>query len=354
MEEDWDALDMLTADDVSVSTTTYDIECVSCKSDNVVNDYTEGCYRCMDCGDCYGQVLCNAPEWSSCDNGKGTEYVRNTQPVSYFYPKSSMSVSITGSNNILKRMNTWDSMPYAEQALSKVLNQIEIVCSRNRLPKAVSTNAKLLFKQIHDSKTIIRNEKNRHGIYGACVYFGAQLQGYFRPTNEIARMFNVPEPSITKGCNKMLKIAKSKSLLNALNPTTPSSYTERFCYILDVPKEHIDDIIRITNNVASLYLASNHQPKSVGATCVIIYNKLYRLGLDDGKIRDVFEVTEATTTKIYLKIEPYLRVIVDDDITKRIKTAIYGGEDEMDDNEFKEYLNELENKHKMNYLTVTK
>lgn len=329
----WDKLDRINNDDLNnnkKNSKKNKNKCINCDSLNLIKDCTQGRMKCIDCGVYNKQVLDEKAEWSVYDDGKNEGSMRCGAPTSMFFPKSSMSTTIGGNQfSIIKRIQNWDQMPYYERSLSEYLQIIENHCYKASLPKSVIDNAKILYKQVHELKhthgkkkgknVIIRGVKNRYGIYGACTFIGAQMQNYYRTTTEIAIIYNVSETVISNGCNKLRKLLKHNKLINSIVPTTPIDFIERYCYKLNLEKQQIDIICRIVKNVSKLYLASNHQPISIGAGCVLIFSHIYNVNISKKFILQVFNITAVTTDKIFDKILPFRHVIIDDDITNMVR-----------------------------------
>lgn len=318
-EDLFDALDMM--NDTTIKQDKH--LCTNCQSSNITNDYSKGCVRCIDCNSCSGQLFDEKPEWSVYEDGKNEGSARCGQATSFFFPKSSMCSNIGGrQNSIIKTLQLWIKMPYNEYSLSKILQFIEHICYKYYLPKSVIDNAKLLYKQVHDTRIIIRGPKRRYGIYGACMFYGACMQKYYRSPSEIGIMLDMPEKAITNGCNKLKKILRTNKLLNSIIPTTPTDFMERFCYKLEFTRSQIDDIYILTNNVTKLYLASNHQPMSIAAGCVLIYDHIKKLNMSKKHILDTFNITAVTTDKIFSKILPFCDVIVSDTISDMVRDKL--------------------------------
>jgi len=307
--------------------------CVGCDGKNLVQDYSKGCVKCIDCGICQTQQIFDEnPEWSLYEDGKGEGSVRCGPATNFFLPKSSLGTTISGKGySVLKMLQTWNQMPYKERSLSDILQYLEQVCRKNNLPKSVIDNVKILYKQIHDLKyeteerkhknVIIRGD-NRKGIYGACVYYGAQLQRYSRSVKEISLMLGTSIKVVTKGIRKFNDLMKKNSLINTISTQSPNNHIERFCKKLRLKTDQIQEIIIISNNINKLYLASNHQPTSIAAGAILIYSNLYGVDIQKKVISEVFEISNVTIDKIYKKILPFRNVIVSDEITAFVKNKL--------------------------------
>jgi transcription initiation factor TFIIB len=307
-------------------------KCVHCLGNNLVNDYSKGCIKCLDCGICSSQIYDENPEWSQYEDGKGEGSMRCGSATNFFLPKSSLGTTIGGKGySILKMLQNWNQMPYKERSLSEILQYIERVCRKKLLPKAAIDNVKILYKQIHDlkydteekkNKNIIIRGENRKGIFGAAVYYGSQLQGYARSIKEIAVMFETSIKTITKGCRKFVDLMKKNNLINTITITSPNDFIERFCYKLKLKKDEIDIILKIATNISKLYLASNHQPTSIAAGSILIYSHIYNMNIQKKTISEIFDISIVTIDKIYKKIVPFKKVIISDEITDFVKNKL--------------------------------
>jgi transcription initiation factor TFIIB len=313
---DWDRFDQVTSERKKVDKKL----CISCKSTNIISDYSKGCMRCDNCGTCFGQILDNGADWSTYDDGTNTEVARCGHVTSHFFPKSSMRTSTAcGKNPSLKLIGRNDQMPYEEYALLDIFNIITNICLVNRLSKAVIENTKLLYFEIHKRKIIIRGHSNKNGMYAACTFYGAHIQHCYRSIEECATMYHVKDADVTSMCNKLQKILINHPILNSLTPTSPLDFIDRFCYILGFEKCQIFDIRRIVRNNGRLYLTSNHQPMSIAASCVLIYMNIYEINMPNKRqVLETFHITAVTSDKIFNKIFPFRKVIVDDEISDMV------------------------------------
>lgn len=294
-------------------------KCISCGSTNLNNNNATGFIECVDCCTCQGRVMDSKPEWSVYEDGKNEGVARCGHATSFFYPKSSLCSEPVRSNDyMVDILQTWMRMKYDEYSLSMNLAYIAHICSKNYLPPAVIENAKLIYKFVHDTREIFRGAKERDGIFSACVQIGAQLQGYYRSPEEIGLMFGASAKLVTNGRNRLTKILYDNPLINSIPPVVPTDFIKRFCYKLNFNEVQIDEIYNLANNVRKIYLASNHQPMSIAAGCVLIYIHIKKLDIAEETVLDVFNITSATTTKIFNKILPYCDVVIDNEKTEMV------------------------------------
>lgn len=307
-------------------------QCINCLEFNLVKDQSKGCIKCLSCGTCSSQIFDENAEWSQYQDGKGEGSMRCGAPTSYFLPKSSLGTTISGKGySILKMLQNWNQMPYKERSLSEILQYIDQICKRGSLPKSVIDNVKILYKQIHDlkydtvekkDKSVIIRGENRKGIYGASVYYGAQLQGYPRTLKEIADMFSTSVKTITKGCRKFIDLMKKNQLISSIATSSPNDFIERFCYKLKLQKDQITKILNIATNISKLHLASNHQPSSIATGSILIYAQEYNISIQKKTISEIFNISIVTIDKIYKKIIPFKKVIISDELTEFFRTKL--------------------------------
>jgi transcription initiation factor TFIIB len=357
-EDIWNLLDSIGSDTISdtiISKKKLKEQCINCKGYNLVNDQSKGYIKCIDCGVCNSQTFDENPEWSQYEDGKGEGSMRCGAATNYFLPISSLGTTISGKGfSILQMLQNWNQMPYKERSLSVILQYIDQMCRKKNIPKAVIDNAKILYKQIHDlkyininqiSKSVIIRGKNRKGIYGAVVYYGAQLQGFARTQEEVAEMFSINMETMTKGCRKFMDLMKNNKLINTIETASPNNFIERFCYKLKFKKDQIKDILIIATNISKLNLASNHQPSSIATGAIIIYTNINGINLQKKTISEIFNISVVTIDKIYKKILPFRKVIVSDELTDFVKhklaSANYYSCNDATTETFKQHLIEL-------------
>ena len=330
----WDLIDSFEDDNPKIENLNSkgkERKCLNCTSINIVQDQSKGCMKCTDCGACTQQLFDENPEWSMYEDGKGEGSMRCGAATNFFLPKSSLGTTISGKKSVLKMLQNWNQMPYKERSLSDILQILEQACRKYNLPKSVIDNVKILYKQIHDlkydieekkDKSVIIRGENRKGIYGACIYYGAQLQGYLRSIKEISLMLDTSIKTITKGCRKFNELMKKNNLINTISTTTPNDFIERFCYKLKLRKDQIEQIMIISSNISKLYLASNHQPTSIAAGAILIYANIYNVDIQKKTISDIFEISNVTIDKIYKKILPFRNVVISTETTAFVKNRL--------------------------------
>jgi transcription initiation factor TFIIIB Brf1 subunit/transcription initiation factor TFIIB len=339
-DELWDIFDKINTNNSSIesdSNESLSVEniCSECNSENIVFDLITGTYTCKDCGSEVYHYMDKSPEWTNFEDN-GNDSTRCGAPTNVFLPQSSLGTRIGGRGATrIKMLQRWNQMPYKERSLYLVIKEIETRCEKYGIPKSVVDNAKILYKHISNckysdkkktqkdgEKNIIIRGKNRQSIKGACVYYGAKLQKFPRSTKEIAEIFEITLPQLTKGCRRFIEILRKNPSNFNIENNQMDDYIERYSVKLKLNKNHIEDAKKICRNIVRLDLATNHQPVSIAAVSMIIMIQFYKLNINRKTISEIFEISEVTTSKVYKKIEKYQQILLDDNLVEEILKAM--------------------------------
>ncbi len=305
--------------------------CSNCDSSNLIFTFERRSNVCVDCGTESTEILDESPEWSNYEDGKsGTS--RCGAPTSAFFPKSSLGTTINAPGySKVKMLRNWGQVPYRERSLAEVLSDIDNKCRKYKITKAVIDNAKILYKNIretkHDTgynkgKNVIIRGINRKQIIAACFYFGAILQKSPRSTKEVADIFNLELKQITKGCRKFLEIMKDNFIVFDIKPSHSVDFIERFGSKIQMSKDDIQFAKTITSNVTKLDIASDHQSTSLAAASILLTSHILNLDISKKVISEIFKISDVTITKTYKKILPFSKVIVSDELTDQLYKLI--------------------------------
>jgi len=309
--------------------------CMECNSDNIVFDSVTGTYTCKDCGSEVYHYMDKSPEWNNFDDGNN-DSARCGAPTNVFLPQSSLGTRIGGKGAArIKMLQKWNQMPYKERSLYQVIKEIEVRCEKYNVPKSVVDNAKILYKHISNckisdkkkvqadpNKNIIIRGNNRQSIKAACVYYGAKIQKFPRSAKEVAEIFEISLPQLTKGCRRFVEILRKNPGNFNLENNQMDDYIERYSNKLKLNKNHVEDAKKICRNIVKLDLATNHQPVSIAAVSMIIMIQFYKLTISRKTISEIFEISEVTTSKVYKKIEKYQQILLDDSLVEEILTIM--------------------------------
>lgn len=326
----WDILDNFSNDKHENNQKTvdkYNRHCSMCKSNNLIYTSGRGSYVCGDCGTEGEEILDESPEWNNYEDGK-MENGRCGAPINAFFPKSSLGTTInTPGYSKVKMLRNWGQVPYRERSLGEVLNDIDNKCKKYKITKAVIDNAKILYKNIRETKhesginkgkNVIIRGINRKQIIAACFYFGAILQKSPRSTKEVADIFDLELKKVTKGCRKFLEIMKDNFIVFDIKPSHGSDFIERFGSKIKLSRETINIAKTISDNTTKLDIASDHQATSLAAASILLATNILEQNVSKKTISDVFKISDVTITKTYKKIYPYQKIVISDELTNKI------------------------------------
>jgi len=330
----WDILDNFSNDKKPDNKIKYDMFnqfCIECKSENIVFTANCGTFICHDCGSESREILDDSPEWTNYDDKK-SDSNRCSAPSSAFFPKSSLgtTINIQGYSRI-KMLRSWVRVPYGERSLAEVLNDIDFKCKKYNITKAVIDNAKILYKNIRETKhetgknkgkNVIIRGVNRKQIIAACFYFGSVLQKIPRSTKEVADIFNLEIKQITKGCRKFLEIMKDNFIVFDIKPSNGSDFVDRFGSKIKLTKDVINLAKTIAYNTTKLDIASDHQATSIAAASILLSTIVLKENINKKIISDIFNISDVTITKTYKKIFPFCKIIINDELTNKFNYRI--------------------------------
>jgi transcription initiation factor TFIIB len=305
----------------------YNKFCAGCKSVDLIFTSSRGSYVCEHCGLESQEILDEGPEWNNYEDGK-VDSGRCGAPINAFFPKSSLGTTINAPGySKVKMLRNWGQVPYRERSLAEVLNDIDSKCKKYKITKAVIDNAKILYKNIRETKhkngankgkNVIIRGINRKQIIAACFYFGAILQKYPRSTKEVADIFNLELKQVSKGCRRFLEIMKDNFIVFDIKPSHGTDFIERFGSKIKLTKDTIQLAKQISENTTKLDIASDHQATSVAAASILLAANILEQNINKKLISEVFKISDVTITKTYKKIYPFQKVVISDEKTNKL------------------------------------
>lgn len=297
-----------------------------CNSVNIIDDYILGINVCSNCGQVIDNIFDHKPEWHLYEDDDGNTVGRCGQITNKLLPLSSLGTRFIGNKySKLRKLHIWNSVPYKERSLNNVFKIIIEKCDTNNIKKNIQEDAKIMYKNINESKhldgknkdkNIITRGNNRKGIIAACVFFACKRNNCSRTQKEIANIFSLKHAEISKGCKKMSKLINNNKFDLNIGSCDSSQFIIRYCnkQIPKIKSEFCDQAVIIAKNIERLNIASEHTPFSIGATSVFIMCELNNIKLmTKKKIAERFNVSEVTIGKTYKKIEKYKHILSNND-----------------------------------------
>ena len=286
-------------------------EMIKCckKKENVQID--QGMVICKVCLSTISNIT-NSPEWRyyGIGDNKSMDPTRCGMPVNTLLPESSVGSTIsftknTKTMNQIRKYQQWNGMPYKERSLYKVFLEIQEICKKNNILGIIITDAKSLYSIV--SKTKISRGSNRSGIIAACVYFACKESGAPRSSKEIAEMFSITSPVMTKGVKKCQEIIhmnkKNQKRLTKTESIRPGDFIERFCNKLNMDTRFTQEIIDICKVTISENIISENTPPSIAAGCIFYFIKKNKINITKKEISEISKISEVTINKCTKKLE---------------------------------------------------
>lgn len=302
----------------------------TCKNAKLVED--QGFLTCSECGIVVNKVFDRNPEWTRNEDGKADGSARCGVPTNVFLPCSSLGTSIVGAGFYrLKKLHSWNQMPYKERSLSEVLQDIEGKCRTFKITKGVIMNAQVFYKKISEikhskglnkDKNVIIRGINRRSIIAACVFYGALKQDTPYSPKEIGKIFNLEMTQITKGIRHFEKLLENDKTFQDIKSSDPTKFIKSYYQKIGLNQAYVPEAYKISKNIGKLDIASNHQPISIAAGIILLMSKIHELPITKKRISEIFNTSEVTVNKIYNKINEYRDVIIDDNLTNKWYQAL--------------------------------
>lgn len=318
--------------------------CYNCNNDDLVEDTSHGIIVCRECGQVLSNLLDSNPEWTQYNDDNKKDMNRCSHPISQLLPQSSTATTIAGScSSRIRTLHGWSAMPYKERSLNEVFKIIQAKCHQGKILKCIEDDAKIMYKNISDckhitgkniDKSIIIRGKNRTSVIAGCILFACRKKDKTRSPKEIAELFNLKYTEITKGCKIFQKLAKLKKMELKLNFTKPEHFITRFCEELKIKKEYAEQTIQIANNVHKLQIASVHTPLSLATGSIYLMIHLNKLNIPKKIIAEKFNVSQVTIAKAFKKLEPFINILVNNDICDRLNIEILKYQENIEISEF--------------------
>ena len=333
---------------------TYEVceeSCPICESsDNIRHDKKNAIVVCTKCGFVLDIIMDDNPEWRHYEDNI-VDTSRCSHPVSYLLPQSSLGTTIGGKGkNRLKILHSWNAMPYKERSFNVILKKIEEICVKGKISKNIEYDAKILCKQViqgtymHDDgkeKNIIIRGLNRNSIIAGAIFFACRRNGKTRSSKEIAAIAGIDYTNVTSGCTAFSKFAESKCSNMNLGTSQPEHFIRRYCEEFRCKKEFTNEAVRYANNIRAIRIAATHTPISVATGCILLLADIYDINITKKMIKDKINISEVTINKTYKEFQKYKKIIIDDELTKKVSYQINKNNKESNIDILKE-LNEID------------
>lgn len=303
--------------------------CDVCKKGDIIEDSAGGILVCKNCGNVKSSSIINfSYECSNYGDGK-KEKSKMAHPISNLLPQSSAATVISGScSNRIKTIHNWNNVPYKERSLNETFKIIHEMCLKINVSKCIEDSAKIKFKRISDcvhnegkniGKSIIIRGDNRKSLIVKCLMEACNEKDIHLPPKKIVKHFGVKH---TKGGKIFEKLMGIKNIKTKIKVPKPSSYIERFCNSINLMKKFKEQSLKISKNVQKIQIASVHNSLSIATGSIYLMAQMNDLDIQKKTIAAYFCVSQVTISKTYHKIEPFGKILLNNELCDVIKKEI--------------------------------
>lgn len=350
--------------------------CSECgTSDHIVEDKEHGINVCTKCGNVITEIFDETGEWKYCEGGN--DNARCSGITNHFLPQSSLGTTIAGANfSKVKMLHNWNAMPYKERQLNNILKEIQNACREGGILKCIEDDAKILYKKIsesnyilgkHKGKPVLTRGKNSKALIASCIFYACKRAGKTRSPKEIGKLFKISSRSVTRGCKIFKNIVELTYLQNENKISNSEDFILRYCRSLHIQNHMIDEAIQVSKNIRKLNITSMHTPVTVAISSILVIIQKNNLNIDKKTLAQHFEISEVTINHTYKKINQYMQIILNTELTnvifelmekERMNTEIVDSLKNFDDihdidayinnvdSKFKNRINEVDNEYK--------
>ncbi|VUZ55205.1 unnamed protein product [Hymenolepis diminuta] len=200
----------------------------------------------------------------------------------------------------------------SDRALINAFKEIGQMAERLNLPKSISDHANMLFKQVHEAKTL--RGRSNEAVCTACLYMACRQEGVPRTFKEVCAVTRVAKKDVGKVFKKIVK-----GMETDIASVSVEDFMTRFCanLNLDIAVQQLANTV--ARRALNLNLVSGRSPVSVAAAA--IYMAALALGCRKEKkeIGDVAGCAEATITCTYRAMLPKAVELFPDDVRLTVR-----------------------------------
>ena len=302
------------------------MNCTHCKSDDLDID-KDGYLVCKECHYIVSSIIDSNSEWRyyGNDDSKSNDPTRCGMPISSLLPQSSHGSIISSfyqsdsyEMKKMRKYHSWNAMPYRERSLWAVFDVLTQKASSNGIPTCIIEDAKKTYKAISENR--ISRGSNRLGLIASCIWGACKEKNVPRSSKEIARIFNLPITTMSKGCKQyqeiMNSIKKDKKNSNVkqknicLPACNPEDFIHRYCSNLNMNNDSLELALYVTQEAVKLSLVSENTPPSIAAGSIYLVSNVLDLNITKKDISKACETSEVTVSKCFKKLEKYYHLLI--------------------------------------------
>ena len=281
----------------------------------LVEDHHAGDMVCPDCGLVVGdRVIDVGSEWRTFSNEKDTKDASRVGAAeNSLLEGGDLSTMITmgtgdagfdaNGKPLYRNRKTVSS---SDRALSNAFREISTMADRLNLPRMIVDRANVLFKQVHDGKSM--KGRSNDAIASACLYIACRQEQVPRTFKEICAVSKISKKEIGRVFKLILK-----TLETSVELITTGDFMSRFCSNLQLSNVIQKAATHIARKAVEVDLVPGRSPISVAAAAIYMASQASEDRKTAKEIGDIAGVAEVTIRQSYKLMYPKAAALFPDD-----------------------------------------
>jgi transcription initiation factor TFIIIB Brf1 subunit/transcription initiation factor TFIIB len=284
---------------------------------------------CKSCGTLYRPNIDSSAEYRffGIDDRSSLDPCRVGAPIDSRFPHSTLGTIIlnktTGGNKSnkiamarVRRLHTWNLLPYKERSLLQVFEQLSLTATNNGIDIRTIDVAKALYIRLVEHCD--KRGMSRTSVVASCIYSALKMIGQPRKPKEVSDIFHLSSTQFTKSFKyfqEVLSMANQRGLLNDvvipgnMASTKAADYVSQPLSKLPISRNLFivlkENAICVANEAERLEICPENMPPSLAAGVIafILTHSSNQDSISIERIASVCDISEGTLNKCLKKLE---------------------------------------------------
>ena len=289
--------------------------CKNCEEKGLIINYTEGNVVCRFCGIvAINRIIDETSEWrnfakdSSAQGGDDPKRVG--QANNDLLSDRGLCTVISGAGGKHAELTRWNQRSIqsnADKILSRGFQTIDELSSTMGLSDVIKEEAKYLFKEIEQKKSI--KGRSHNSIVGSCIFLACRKKNNARSIREIGLILNIDKKDILK-CYSLIK----KELPMKHHNKSAAEYAKRYAYELNMTEVEKRYCIQIAEKASDLGLVTGKNPLTVASAAVYLVSQISGVSKTCTEISDISTIKDATIKKCFKDLKAHKEKLIGTDL----------------------------------------
>ena len=286
-------------------------QCSDCKSREFEHNARTGEDVCMNCGLVYSNMAIDeGPDWRSYeDTSQEQSGERTGMPTTNLLHDKGLTTDIgwknsdySGSNlssmnnKLFRRLRRQHQRTRisssTERNLAVALGELQRLAAQMALPRDVREEAAYIYRKAVKKKLV--RGRSIEGVVAASLYAACRMRKIPRTLDEVGEFSRTGRKEIGRTFR-----AIAKELRIMVHPSNPKDYIDRFCSVLELPREVITQAHNIVDRAEQIDLTAGRGPTGIAAASVYLASKMRGFERTQKEVSDAAGVTEVTIRNRY-------------------------------------------------------